>query len=94
MDDQPEPNNDAVNIIGDNPLDNILPAEPTAEPQQPPMEPEVQPEIDDFLTVEISGRKWILGLALDSKVYNWDVTTGSWHLFIAPADPTTGEVAL
>lgn len=64
---------------------------PAAQPE--PEEPE-QPEIDSFTTMEVAGIKYILGLGLDSKVYNWDINAAKWKLFIlkrdipgAPADP-------
>lgn len=40
-----------------------------------------QPEIDSFTTLEVAGIKYVIGLGLDSQVYNWDVNTGKWRLF-------------
>lgn len=49
------------------------------------------PEIDTFDIIEIAGIKYIIGLGLDNKMYNWRVGTGTWHLFIIEDDKEVPE---
>lgn len=51
-------------------------------------------EIDSFTVFEVAGIKYIIGLGLDSQVYNWDIIRGVWKPFLlkqdrsaSPADP-------
>lgn len=47
-----------------------------------------QPEIDQAFTVIVNGKQWIIGLGMDSQIYNWDVRYGVWNLFVLePTEP-------
>lgn len=68
---------------GEQPQSAAVAPEPVEEPQ---------PEIDSFTTFEVAGIKYILGLGLDSKVYNWDVTNGRWKPFVLKPKNTLDDV--
>lgn len=87
-DNKPASENDATENKGADATTgkSILPPPPAPQgdsniPADLPPAPE-QPEIDSFTTFEVAGIKYILGLGLDSKVYNWDVSTGLWKRFV------------
>lgn len=80
-----EPDNEAHAASAanaDNPPVTQFPTPPDMPPKPAEEEPAEQPEIDSFTTVEVAGIKFVIGLGLDSRVYNWNVNKGQWQLFV------------
>ena len=69
-------------ITTENTVIDQEPDQPESQAPEPEKKPEPTVLIESFDVFEIAGLRYVIGLGEDNQMYNWNVRTGKWQLFV------------